>query len=67
MLNYYAKPINELKKNGIDFVDLTPPFQEEAKREGKDNPIWWPDDTHWNARGIRIGAEITLKSLDCFQ
>ena len=57
----------ELQKEGIDIVDLTLPFQEAAKRERKENPIWWSDDTHWNARGIRIGAKTALKSVDCLQ
>ena len=62
--NLYEQFI-ELQKNGIDFVDLTPSFQEAAKSETKDNPIWWSDDSHWNARGIRLGAETSIKSLNC--
>ena len=62
--NLYEQFI-KLQKDGIDIVDLTLSFQEAAKRETKDNPIWWSDDTHWNARGIRLGAETSLKSLSC--
>ena len=57
----------ELQKLGIDFVDLTLPLKEEAKREGKENPIWWSDDTHWNSRGIKLGAETSIKSLECLR
>ena len=37
----------------------------EKDNEQKENPIWWSDDTHWNARGIRIGAETSVKLIKC--
>ena len=64
--NLYRQ-FNQLQKDGIDIIDLTLPFQKFAKRERKDNPIWWSDDTHWNARGIRLGAETSLNSIDCLK
>ena len=54
----------ELQKDGIDIVDLTLPFQEAAAKEQKKNSIWWSDDSHWNARGIRLGVETALNSID---
>ena len=57
----------ELQKDGIDIVDLTLPFQEAAAKEQKKNSIWWSDDSHWNARGIRLGAETALNSIDCLR
>lgn len=54
-----------LKNDGIDVVDLTPYLREAASDEVAQGAIWWSDDTHWNARGIRVAAEVSVDLLGC--
>lgn len=42
------------RRTGIPFVDLTPDLEREASR-GEN--VYFPDDSHWNARGHRVAAE----------
>lgn len=49
-----------LKKVGVPFVDLYHPYRE-AYRRGE--IVYQLDDTHWNARGVAIAADILLRNL----
>lgn len=40
--------------HGVPYVDLTPALQAAASDDGL---VYYPDDTHWNARGNAVGAE----------
>jgi hypothetical protein len=42
------------RRKGIAFVDLTPDLEGEASR-GEN--VYFPDDSHWNARGHQVAAE----------
>ena len=49
-----------VKDTKLRFVDLLPEFREQA-RAGK--LLYYPFDTHWNAEGRRIAAELIARSL----
>lgn len=49
-----------VKHTNLRFVDLLPEFREQA-RAGK--LLYYPFDTHWNAEGRRIAAELIARSL----
>lgn len=54
--------LNELEKTlrarGLLVVNLLPTFRARANRG---ELLYWPDDTHWNERGIRLAAAETWK------
>lgn len=52
--------IDYIKRDGIQYVDLSPRFAEEAK-QGIDN--FYPLDGHWNRTGHRLAAEILYELL----
>lgn len=62
-----SSQLSELHNLGIDIVDLTSPLREAARKEDKRNRIWWSDDTHWNANGIRVGANASSKAIRCLR
>jgi hypothetical protein len=48
----------EFRGKGIAVVNLVPVFQQEAsKRLSQRRYLYHLDDTHWNADGVRLGAE----------
>ncbi|MFH0770830.1 MAG: hypothetical protein V1926_05670 [Candidatus Peregrinibacteria bacterium] len=51
--------IDLTQKENIEVVSLLRPFLRE-----KTHLLYWPDDTHWNAEGIRIAVEATTAVLD---
>lgn len=50
-----------LEAKNIAYVSLLQRFQQESG-SGK-ALLYWPDDTHWNARGIGVAVEETIKRL----
>lgn len=54
------------KRLGIPVINLTPAMQKAAKQELETNNelIFWPDDTHWNPRGIAVGAKAVKEALE---
>lgn len=50
----------EAHKQGVHVVNLLPAFRSAAQRDAL---IFWPDDTHWNGEGVRIGAGETARVL----
>lgn len=52
--------MNEL---GIDYVDVTPHFIDEAERLWKEKKkiLWWRDDTHLNSKGNELLAKVIAK------
>jgi hypothetical protein len=54
--------LNDLEEHiraaGVPVVNLLPSFRARAQRG---ELLYWPDDTHWNERGIRLAAEQTWK------
>lgn len=62
----FAEAIAELcQRDGLPFLDLTPFFAEEAKKELAQSGalLWWSDDTHWNDRGHELAAAIVHDHL----
>ena len=48
------KQFSLLQESGIDVIDLTPYLRKASQEENGNNQIWWSDDTHWNANGIKV-------------
>ena len=46
----------DLEDEGIDVVNLLPSFRSAAENQ---KVLYWGDDTHWNAEGVRIAADLT--------
>jgi len=52
----------------VPVLNLTPSFREQAEeRLARDEYLYWLDDTHWNAEGIREAAKAIAKSKAVFQ
>ncbi len=49
-----------LREEGIHVVNLLPVFREAVARG---ELIYWPDDTHWNERGIQLAAETLAREI----
>ncbi len=50
-----------LRSQNVTFVDLWPVFAGYAQEEQE--LLYWPDDTHWNAKGISVAVEEVTKKL----
>lgn len=51
-------------REGLVCTNLTAPMQRAAEallRQGE--LLWWPDDSHWNGRGIALTAQVVADSL----
>lgn len=50
---------------GAHWIDLSAPMRREAvKRQAAGQEgLWWPDDTHWNAQGHAVVAELIAEHL----
>jgi hypothetical protein len=57
----YANWIAEVRRNGIDVIDLTSTLWN-AKGKLSD-PVFWTTDTHWSFRGRAIGADAIANHL----
>jgi hypothetical protein len=53
--------VRELKKRGIETVDSQKAFEEEYRRNG--TLLYFLDDTHWNATGVRLMADLIVKAV----
>ena len=51
-----------LAHRGVHAVNLLPVFL--AHSAEADPPLYYPDDTHWNERGIRLAMEALAASLE---
>lgn len=57
--DYLDRLTRALEREGISVLNLTPLFSTEAARElTQGQYLYWPDDIHWNARGIAVAAEV---------
>jgi|GEM_PF-2085076 len=54
--NFLPRLCAALKARGVRTIELLPPFQKQT------DLLYWPTDTHWNNRGIRVAAEEISKS-----
>ena len=53
------------EEHEIPVVDLTPPLFDSARELlEKDQYVFWRDDTHWNANGVRVAAEHIARYFD---
>jgi len=55
---YYLNRLERaLRAMGVPVLNLTPLLSAEAARQLKHGRyLYWPDDVHWNARGIALAA-----------
>ena len=62
--DYLPKLAVALQAAGIPAIDLSDAFFHAAQAGLATNePIYWPDDTHWNARGAAIAADRLAERL----
>jgi len=55
--NYLDRLERELRAAGVPVLNLTPFFSAEAARLlERGEYLYWPDDIHWNARGVALAA-----------
>ena len=57
----YTRFADSLRKNGVDVLDLTEPFRQRYRRTGE--KLYFDLDTHWNARGHALAAELIADRL----
>ena len=50
------------RREGLDFIDLTPAFQKAAAEEDAD-AFYIPDDLHWTAKGHQLVGSLLLEYL----
>lgn len=56
---YLARLQEDLARRGVNALDLTPSFREEARlRLARRDYLYWLDDTHWNPEGIALAARL---------
>ncbi len=55
--NYLPRLCEQLKKRGVRVINVYPAFK--ASRE----ILFFPTDTHWNAAGEHLAAEVTMSTL----
>ncbi|GJM08776.1 MAG: hypothetical protein DHS20C11_10520 [Lysobacteraceae bacterium] len=49
---------------GAAWLDIGPALRHEAQRRGASGDLlWWPDDTHWNADGHQLVAQLVAQHL----
>lgn len=59
-----ARLEDALRRRGVAVVNLTPLYRAEAKALlSRGETIFWRDDTHWNAAGVRIAAEAVAREM----
>ncbi len=59
-----ARAAGELEGRGVRAVDLTPALVRAAASEYQQGRLlYWRDDTHWNAKGIRVAADEIFSRL----
>jgi hypothetical protein len=58
---YLDQLILELKKRGVETVNLQEAFDQEYHKNSA--LLYWPDDTHCNGKGIRIAADLIEQML----
>jgi hypothetical protein len=63
-VSYLDRVAKALHEAHVPAVNLLPVFQAHAAADLPQNLyLYWPDDTHWNARGIQLAAEEVSRSL----
>ncbi len=55
--NYIPRLCEALEKRGVRVINLYPAFR------ASDEILFFPTDTHWNAEGEQLAAQVAMKSL----
>ena len=54
--------ISELKRYGVETIDTQKAFEEAFEKN--QILLYHTDDTHWNANGVRLTAELLVKAIE---
>jgi alginate O-acetyltransferase complex protein AlgJ len=53
---YLDQLMSEAKKRGVATIDLQEAYEKEYHKNS--TLLYWLDDTHWNAKGVQIAADL---------
>jgi hypothetical protein len=57
--SHSLRMMNDLRKEGIDVVDLFTPFARERLRDhDAGDPMYLKEDTHWKSRAVELAARV---------
>jgi hypothetical protein len=54
--------IRELEKRKIETVDTQKAFEEDHRKNS--TLLYFLDDSHWNAKGVRLAADRTVELIE---
>ncbi len=58
---FERKLLADLATSGVETVDLLPAFL--AARQGKGEPLYQAQDTHWTSRGLELAAHVVAERV----
>lgn len=62
--SHSVRTIKELRKLGVDVVNLFEPFKEERLRDHEEgDSLYLKQDTHWKPRGARLAAKLVAERV----
>jgi len=59
---FLERLISELKRYGVETIDTQKAFEEAFEKN--QILLYHTDDTHWNANGVRLTAELLVKAIE---
>ena len=54
--------VARLQQSGVETVDVPKAFEDEYRRHS--TMLYFSDDTHWNARGAELAADLTARLIE---
>lgn len=61
---YLPRLAEALRNFGLTVIDLSEAFYKAAEAGlATGQPIYWPDDTHWNPRGAALAADVVAEAI----
>lgn len=58
---YLDHLMSEVKKKGVETINLQDAYEREYHKHS--TLLYWLDDTHWNAKGVQIAADLMEKMV----
>jgi lysophospholipase L1-like esterase len=59
---FLERLVAHLKQSGVETVDVPKAFEDEYRRHS--TMLYFSDDTHWNARGAQLAADLTARLIE---
>ncbi|HOX27732.1 MAG TPA: hypothetical protein PLQ76_01115 [bacterium] len=59
---HFDKVVQALNDNGVESINVLPVLRMQA-REHDGLYYYYPDDTHWNPRGMKVAADLVLHRM----